>query len=40
MNRFVRKLNTLACTLDLSSKNGEIVESLWKLVEFIERWNR
>lgn len=40
LNRFLRKLNTLACTLDLSSSNTDIVEVLWALVVFIDKWNQ
>ena len=32
LNRFLRKLNTLACTLDMSSTNNDVVEVLWSLV--------
>jgi hypothetical protein len=35
LNRFLRKLNTLACTLDLSASNQVIVDVLWSLVEFV-----
>lgn len=38
--RFTRKLNTLACTLDLSAPPLKVVEVLWNLQEFIEKWNR
>jgi hypothetical protein len=40
LNKFLRKLNTLACTLDLSGPTTTIVEVLWKLVLFIDSWNR
>ena len=38
--RFLRKLNTLACTLDLSAPVETIVSVLWSLAEFIDLWNR
>ena len=31
LNRFLRKLNTLTCTLDLSSRNSNIIEVLWQI---------
>lgn len=38
--RFLRKLNTVSCTLDLAAPKETIVEVLWSLAELMERWNK
>ena len=40
MIRFLRKLNTLACTLDMAAPDATIADVLWNLVEFLDKWNR
>jgi hypothetical protein len=38
--RFLRKFNTLACTLDLSAPTKTVVGILWNLFELVDKWNR
>lgn len=33
-------MNTIACTLDMSAPSKQIALVLWKMVEFIDKWNR
>jgi hypothetical protein len=40
LNKFLRKLNILACNLDLSGPTSTIIQVLWKLIEFIDSWNK
>jgi hypothetical protein len=40
ITRFMRKVNTLACTLDLDAPLQAQVAVLWHLAEFTENWNR
>jgi hypothetical protein len=38
--KFMRKFNTVACTLDLSAPSSHIAAVFWLLVELTEKWNR
>jgi hypothetical protein len=37
--RFLRKLNTITCTIDLSALQSHLIETLTKLIELMEEWN-